>query len=327
MASIRRKNGKWQSVVRRSGEATITRTFLSKSDARKWASRVEQGLDKRISGVVDRQVLNIPLRAYLERYKEEVSAFKASHNVEKYIIGKWQRHSLAKLAIGAITTDKLVPILLDYRIRFKPETVRKDFGILRHLFNVAIEQWRIPLIANPVQSLKLPSTAQHAVRRLPRHAWAAFEDAYKNKPKPMIFWMAVVALETAMRRSELLRMEWADIDRSRCFLTVKQGKNGYSRTVPLTKACLEALDNIKGQDARVFGMTPSGVANAWVVLRGRAGYPNIRFHDLRHEAISRLFEKGLTVPEVAAISGHRTPSQLFRYAHADLTAIRLKLAD
>lgn len=128
-----------------------------------------------------------------------------------------------------------------------------------------------------------------------------------------------------MLRSELLRLEWDDIDRARSLITVRHGKNGYARFIPITGKCMDAFNNLERQDARVFGMTPSGVANAWIAIRDRAGYPTVRFHDLRHEAISRLFEKGLTVPEVAAISGHRTPSQLFRYAHADMKRLMLKL--
>ena len=325
MASIRRKKDKWQAVIRRAGEATLTRSFRSKMDARKWAIAVEQRLDKGISGDVNRAALNDSLWAYLSRYESEISPFKACHNVERYIIGKWKRHGLARLPIGAVTTDRLLPVLNDYKQRYKPETIRKDFGLLRHMFNIAIEQWGVPLQVNPVQQLRLPSTVQHAVRRLPRGAWEAFEAAYPIDERPMVFWMAVVALETAMRRSELLRLEWADVDRARSLITVRQGKNGYARFVPITNRCMEALDHLEGQDARVFGITPSGVANAWIVIRNRAGYPNVRFHDLRHEAISRLFEKGLSVPEVASISGHRTLSQLFRYAHADMHKIRDKL--
>lgn len=95
----------------------------------------------------------------------------------------------------------------------------------------------------------------------------------------------------------------------------------------MSQASLFVFEQIDGQEARVFGLSPSGVTNAWIRLRDRSGYPDIRFHDLRHEAISRFFEKGLSVPEVASISGHRTPSQLFRYAHANLKNIESILFD
>ena len=326
MASIRRKKHKWQAVIRRAGQPTISKSFISKTDARKWALGIEQKLDQGVCGVKDRSALNISLAAYLTRYEKEVSAFKASHNVEKYIIGKWQKHEIARLPIGAVTTARLVPVLNDCRSVYMPETIRKDFGLLRHMFNVAKGQWGVPLTENPVHNLQLPSVGAPAVRRLPRGAWQAFEAVYEGRSKPMILLMGRIALETAMRRSELLRLEWSDVDRLRSTITIRQGKNGYARFVPISHVCMEAFDLLDGQDARVFGMTPSGVANAWVALRKRAGHPNVRFHDLRHEAISRLFEKGLSVPEVASISGHRTPSQLFRYAHADMQRVMDKIA-
>ena len=64
-----------------------------------------------------------------------------------------------------------------------------------------------------------------------------------------------------------------------------------------------------------FPVTPNGFRLAWDRLRNRAGLSELRFHDLRHEAISRFFELGLNMPEVAVISGHRDPRMLFRYTH------------
>ena len=74
-----------------------------------------------------------------------------------------------------------------------------------------------------------------------------------------------------------------------------------------------------------FPVTPNGFKLAWERLRRRAGLSDLRFHDLRHEAISRWFERGLTIPEVAAISGHRSLGQLMRYSHADTKALANKM--
>ncbi len=82
-------------------------------------------------------------------------------------------------------------------------------------------------------------------------------------------------------------------------------------------------------EARLLPMTENALRLGFQRLRKRAGLEHIRFHDLRHEAVSRLFEKGLTPPEVASVSGHRTLSQLMRYSHADLNAVadKMKKAD
>jgi integrase len=88
----------------------------------------------------------------------------------------------------------------------------------------------------------------------------------------------------------------------------------------------ECLESIPTQSEYVFDTTNSAIASAWKRLRKTAKVKRVRFHDFRHEAISRFFEKGLTIPEVMSISGHRTASMLFRYAHADQSKIAEKLA-
>ena len=87
--------------------------------------------------------------------------------------------------------------------------------------------------------------------------------------------------------------------------------------MPLTNKALQLLNNIPRKEQRVFPITDIAFRQAWDRLRSRAGISDLTFHDLRHEAISRMFEKGLNVPEVASISGHRTASQLFRYVQVE----------
>ncbi|MDA0341679.1 MAG: tyrosine-type recombinase/integrase [Proteobacteria bacterium] len=72
-------------------------------------------------------------------------------------------------------------------------------------------------------------------------------------------------------------------------------------------------------------MSPNAVRLSWGRLTHRAGIEDLHFHDLRHEAISRFFEMGLSVPEVALISGHRDPRMLFRYTHLRAEDVARKL--
>ena len=96
---------------------------------------------------------------------------------------------------------------------------------------------------------------------------------------------------------------------------VKATKNGYPRTVPLSKHACQTLGKLTQDGDRVFPVTANAVRLAWERLKRRASVSGLRFHDLRHEAISRFFERGLNVPEVALISGHRDVRMLLRYTH------------
>jgi len=116
-----------------------------------------------------------------------------------------------------------------------------------------------------------------------------------------------------MRRGEILSLEWKHIDVERSKALLPNTKNGRSRWVPLTPKVIQLLERLPKEDNCVFPITDVAVRQSWDRLRRRAGITDLTFHDLRHEAISRQFESGLSIPRVMAISGHQTASQLFRY--------------
>ncbi len=134
------------------------------------------------------------------------------------------------------------------------------------------------------------------------------------------------AIETGMRRGELLNIRWSDVDLDRHTLHIPETKNGHPRTVPLSPEAIQVLGSVARDDERVFPTTPNALRLAWKRLTKRAGVNDLHFHDLRHEAISRFFERGLTIPEVALISGHRDFRQLFRYTHLRAEDVAKKLS-
>ena len=124
-----------------------------------------------------------------------------------------------------------------------------------------------------------------------------------------------------MRRSEILNLRWIDVDLDSGFATLFDTKNGEDRRVPLTKTARDVLSRLPGQDERVFPISADCVRLAWERTRRKAGISDLRFHDLRHEAVSRFFEMGMSVPEVALISGHKDVRQFFRYTHLNPTNV------
>jgi integrase len=134
-----------------------------------------------------------------------------------------------------------------------------------------------------------------------------------------------LAVETGMRRSELLGMRWVDVDLEAHTVFLPNTKNGHHRTVALSPRAIEIMRATPRVDERMFPVSANALRLAWERLRRRAGVSGLRFHDLRHEAVSRFFEKGLNMPEVAAISGHRDPRMLMRYAHPKADSIAMKL--
>ena len=132
-----------------------------------------------------------------------------------------------------------------------------------------------------------------------------------------------------MRRGEMLNMRWRDLSVATRTLRIPITKNGHPRTIPLSSGALATLrtlsDGGASGDERILPITQDAAKMAWKRVVKQAGLADLRFHDLRHEAISRFFEKGLSVPEVALISGHRDPRMLFRYTHPRAEDIAAKL--
>ncbi|AWP23171.1 hypothetical protein C4901_07385 [Acidiferrobacter sp. SPIII_3] len=124
------------------------------------------------------------------------------------------------------------------------------------------------------------------------------------------------AIETAMRRGETVAMRWEHWDRKARVFLLTETKNGTARRVPLSTAAIAVLEGLPKQlDGRVFGVHSASISRAFAATCKAAGIEGLTFHDLRHEATSRLFEKGLNPMEVAAITGHKTLQMLKRYTH------------
>ena len=126
-----------------------------------------------------------------------------------------------------------------------------------------------------------------------------------------------------------MSLEWDGVDFNHHQISLEKTKSGYPRQIPMTHTSEGVLKGLwkasESQDGLVFDLSPNAVRLAFGRIRKRCGLTSVRFHDLRHEAISRWFDRGLTMPEVATISGHRSLSQLMRYSHADTKALANKI--
>ena len=118
-----------------------------------------------------------------------------------------------------------------------------------------------------------------------------------------------------MRRCEILSLTNDCIDWANKICRLKDTKNGLERFVPLSGAALTIIGSRQHSDGALFPVKPDTLSQAFARACKRLEIENLRSHDLRHEAISRLFEKGLSVPQVAAITGHQDYRMLARYVH------------
>jgi len=194
-------------------------------------------------------------------------------------------------------------------------TVRLELAIVSHLFTIAAQEWGLPL-SNPIQYIRKPKGSNARTRRFEGDEEQRLMAACSKHP--YLSRMIVLALETGMRRSEIVFLTWSEISGS--VIEKKDSKNGEARTIPLTQKAKAALG-----DRGIGRLFPTFPRKAWELALKKAGLLDFTFHDLRHEAVSRLFERGLNQFEVAAVSGHRTMQMLSRYTHLRPTDLLQKM--
>lgn len=324
MATIRAMRGKWQAIVRRLGYPNQTKTFLIKRDAEKWAREQERQID---SGLwVNRtEAEQTILKEALERYAREVSVTKRGVRAELNRIEHFKHSSLANYAITSIT-GKLLAAWRDNRLKqVSSGTVLRELLLLSHLFTVAIQEWGLGLAGNPVGLIRKPRAGQPRDRVLTETERQSLIAACSQCQNPWIKPVVVFALETAARRGEVLSLIWKNVSlEGRTALL--SGKTG-SRKVPLSPACIDALRSLpRCLDGRVFPVTVEALKQAYERAVARAGIQNFTFHDLRHDALTRLAKMGFNVLELRAISGHTTANMLQRYVSIDAGDLATRLA-
>lgn len=334
MASFRKRSGRWQARITRKGHADLTKTFTSREDAQKWARTVEREIDTG-SFLPHHRAADQTLAELIERYRLEVVPKLRGSPTEHFRLQTIER-LMGHIQL-ALVNPAAIASFRDRRLKeVSPSTCLRELQSLSALLGHAQMEWQL-LASNPVQAIRKPSPNKARDRRLSAEEelrlLAALTPAQRLSDgrwsqgirniwlKPL----TQLALETAMRRGELLSLRWEHVDLAKRTAYLPQTKNGDSRTAPLTTAAVEVLRSLpRAIDGRVFPLTPNAVKQAWDRARIRAGLPDLHFHDLRHEAASRLAER-LNVLELASVTGHRDLRMLQRYTHLRAETLALKL--
>ena len=206
-------------------------------------------------------------------------------------------------------------------------SVVKDLSLLSLVIKTAITEWGFNLPGNPVSLVKRPKENKARDRRL---ADGEYDRLLKECGKRKNHWfksLVVVALETGMRRGELLSLEWKHVHLDKNWVHLPMTKNGDGRDVPLSRKALDELQALPRDISGVvlFPISISALRGLWNRSIRKADLQGLHFHDLRHEATSRFFELGLNVVEVAAITGHKDLKMLQRYTHLRAEDLARKL--
>ncbi|MBI4693129.1 MAG: site-specific integrase [Gammaproteobacteria bacterium] len=316
MASIRQRNGRWQARVRRQGFPVETKSFTSKAEAERWARSMETEMDR--GAYCNRSVAeSMTLGDLLKKYTEEVSPNKRGGKEEVIRLNAMRRHRMCQLSMANLTSKAVAEYRDERQKTCGPNTIIRDLAMLSSAINHARKEWGV-MVVNPVALVRKPATPQGRDRVLDDEEETRLVAALAPQGRRNIYMrpLAIVALESAMRRGELLALRWQDVDLHRRVAFLPLTKNGRARTVPLSLraiAILEAMPRSIG--GQVFPITSAAMEAAFKKATKRAGLHGLHFHDLRHTATTRLATKLDNVLELSAVTGHTDLRMLKRYYH------------
>ena len=280
----------YQAIVRRKGYPSQTKTFEARNDAKKWVAVIESEMHRGV--FTDRtECERTTLKEALERYLKEKTVLKRSPQQEIYRIRAWQKHPLALRSLASLRTCDFAEYR-DERLDFvSRNTVRLELAVIGHLCTVAISEWSLPIERNWIVKGLLPKPGNARSRRLVSDEEARLLASAEQSNALNLTLAIKLGILTGMRNGELTHLEWSQVDLEQHTISLSITKNGDARVVPLFKAAVELLRAIRrpAGGGRLFEFHDSnGLSAAFRRACERADIVDLHFHDLRHEAASRL---------------------------------------
>src|SRR5580704_6385196 len=300
-------------------------TFDRKQAANAWVVKREAELKSPGGlGIIENTTLASVIDRYIEESKDPVSGTKAQ------VLKTVKSTDLGETKCSAITSQTLVTFARELNENVEPQTCGNYFSHLSNIFTVAGPAWGYPLsrqqfdnAVTVIRKLGLIGKATERNRRptveeldrLMEH----FERIQNNRPSSLPMQKIVAfAIFSTRRQEEITLLQWDDLDGDRILVRDmkhpgdKKGNNVYCELVPEALAIVDSMPRSKPE---IFPYSTDAISAAFTRACKILEIQDLRFHDLRHEGVSRLFEIGRTIPQAAAVSGHRSWTSLKRYTH------------
>lgn len=278
---------------------------------------VEREIDTAGTGVVSRSH-KTTTRDLFDKYAKEVSPTKKGAKWEVVRLKKIARAAWAAKRVNEVTKKDINDWKAEQSV--SAASVRREMNLVSAVFNYAIREWSLP-IKNPLQGVSRPADSRARERRPSTAELGAIRSHFAEKKMGLLVELAI---ETAMRLSELCSIEWADVNLDGQYITLSDTKNGTKRNVPLSTRAVELLRPHVSKGP-VIGITAGSAGVFWREAMKVLKIEDLHFHDLRHEATTRLSTKLVNVLELAAVTGHKSLKHLQRYYNPDPTDLAKKL--
>lgn len=331
MATITKRGNFWRAQVRRRGFPPENNTFDTRAQAEAWARSIETAMDRGVFVSLG-EAQHTTLGEALERYGREISSAKHHPQQDLQRIRHWLRQPLAHYFLGNLRGTDFARYRDDRLGQGRAQnTVRLELALVSHLFEIARKEWGMEGLLNPLKNIRKPSGSQERDRRLRQGEYELIAAALSEHENRWLRPLFDFAIETSLRQGMLfvLKWEWVDLDKQVVRIPSayrNKGNKGVPPALPLSIKATDVLRSLpRSPDGHVFGTTQNAMVCAWKRTIKRLNIQDLHWHDLRHEAASRLFEKGLNPMEVASITGHKNLNMLRRYTHLQPESLAQRL--
>ncbi len=309
---VRKHHKKWQTVVRRQGFKTLTKSFKSKAEASKWGRQQERNIDTGLTtdySEASKNTLGDLFKRYIRENKHKA---KKQWRNEEYRVGQLLKDTISDINLLRFSTKHLAEFRDRRCDQVKSATYNKDFNFISVVISTAINDWGIYIPHNPCKMMKRETEDKPRKRVLENDEQSRLIEACALSENIYLKPMVQFSIETSVRQGELLKIKYEHINFKKRLVTLYDTKNGEDRTIPLSQKAFTILCSLPRQfNGRMFPMTRHSLKFWWRQALKRAKIKGLRWHDLRRHAITIMFEeKGLDVPTVQLISGHKNPMVL-----------------
>jgi integrase len=322
MATIRRSGSGWQVLIRRKNYVgPRSKTFLSKDLAESWADAVEDRTKKVFRDIP------VTLGEAINDYINGPLLLHRSAENEKYPLRVTAKSWFGDIPLKDLQIKHFAVWRDERLLKVKPNTVMRELRIFRVLIDWARDERGAAIKDNPARHLRVRGTGDARAPFLTNEDEKRLLFELSQMSNKNHLRLTKLALTTGFRRSELLNLTWSNIDLKKRIIYIYR-KNcaatdnaSVMRLVPLPEQAEKILEESNERNGKVIELSKGAARNGFDKARKRAGLQTLRFHDLRHIAISRMWSSGMNALEISACSGHRDIKMLMRYSHYELSLL------